>query len=144
MEKIQSIQNLEQGDKILYKGKSKPLEVKEIKEDNVIIAGPLGGEYQLFEEEDAKHLLVSKPGNKDYASYAKNVRKIGEWIQKDEDKYIHSDTEASVELYKNKVGFWNVKVKDIDADFDEPKYGFSNREKAEEEASKIIEKNPEG
>ena len=143
MEKINSIQNLEQGDKILYEGKSKPLKVKEVKEDKVIIAGPLGGKYQLFEEEDAKHLLVSKPGNKDYASYAKNVRKIGEWIKKEE-KYIHTDTEASVKLYKNKVGFWNVKVENIDADFDEPKYGFSNKEKAEEEASKIVEKNPEG
>lgn len=143
MEKINSIQNLEQGDKILYEGKSKPLKVKEVKEDKVIIAGPLGGKYQLFEEEDAKHLLVSKPGNKDYASYAKNVRKIGEWIKKEE-KYIHTDTEACVKLYKNKVGFWNVKVENIDADFDEPKYGFSNKEKAEEEASKIVEKNPEG
>lgn len=143
MDKIDSIKQLSEGDKILYEGKSRPLEVKKIEENAVIVEGPLGGQYQLFEEDDAKHLLVSKPGNKDYASYAKNVRKIGEWIEED-DKYIHSDTEASVELYRNKVGFWNVKVEGLDADFDEPKYGFSNKEKAEEEASKIVEKNPEG
>ena len=143
MDKIESIQNLSEGDKLLYEGKSKPLEVKEMQEEAVIIEGPNGGRYQLFEEEDAKHLLVSKPGNKDYASYAKKVRKIGEWIKK-KDRYIHTDTEASVELYKNKVGFWNVKVEGMDADFDEPKYGFSNKEKAEEEASKIVESNPEG
>lgn len=143
MEKIKHIEKLEDGDKILFDGRSQPLEVQKTEKDRIIVEGPKGGKYQLFEEEDAKHLLVSKPGNKDYASYAENVRKTGEWTEED-DKYIHSDTEASVELYKNEIGFWNIEVEGLKADFDEPKYGFSNREKAEEEASKIVEKNPEG
>jgi len=143
METIKHLEKLDEGDKVLYNGKSMPLEIKKKEDETVILEGPKGGKYQLFEEEDANHLLVSKPGNRDYASYAKNVRKIGEWIEK-QDKYVHSDTEASVELYMNEVGFWNVKVEGLNADFDEPKYGFSNKEKAEEEASKIVEKNPEG
>ena len=143
MDEVNAIEDLSEGEKILYEGKSRPLEVKKIEENAVIVEGPLGGQYQLFEEDDAKHLLVSKPENKDYASYAKNVRRIGEWTEKD-DKYVHSDTEASVELYRNDAGFWSVKVEGMDADFDEPKYGFSNKENAEEEASKIVENNPEG
>lgn len=143
MEEIKKPGELEKGDKILFKGRSRPLKVEKADEEKALIKGPLGGEYELFDAEDAKHLLVSKPGDRDYASYAENVRKIGEWKKK-EDEFTHTDTEASVKLYRNEAGFWNVKIDGLDADFDRPRYGFSNKEKAMEEALKIVEKNPEG
>ncbi len=144
MEKIEDIANLERGDKVLFDGRSKPLIVEEVKEEAVIIRGPNGGRYQLFDEEDAKHFLISKPGDREYASYAKDIRKIGEWKEKQEDKFVHSDTEASAELVKSDAGFWTVKVEGLNHDLDLPKYGYSSKKAAREELEKMVEKNPEG
>lgn len=143
MEEISKIEELEEQDRILFNDRARPLKVAECKKDSVLLEGPLGGRYQLFEEENADHLLVSKPGDREYASYAKDLRRTGEWIETDKG-FEHTDTEASVHLVRNDSGFWSLKVSDLDADFDIPKYGFSDKEYAEEEMKKIVENNPEG
>lgn len=144
MEEVEDLKIFEKGDKVLFEGRSRPLTVEEIKEEAVIIRGPKGGRYQLFEEEDARHFLISKPGNRDYASYAEGVRKVGEWREMEEDRFVHTDTEASAELVKSEADFWTVNVEDLDHDLDLPKYGYSSKEAAREELEKLVEGNPEG
>lgn len=144
MGNVEDLQVLEEGDKVLFDGRAKPLTVEEVKEEAVIIKGPNGGMYQLFDEEDAKHFLISKPGDREYASYAKGLRKIGEWKQMDEDEFVHSNTEASVKLVKSKAGFWTVEVEGLKHDLDLPKYGYSSKDAAREELEKLVDRNPEG
>ncbi|WP_414838032.1 hypothetical protein ACK3SF_01370 [Candidatus Nanosalina sp. VS9-1] len=142
MEEIKDLGKLDEGDKILFDERSQPLEIQETDEKKVIVEGPKGGQYQIFDE-DAKHFLISKPGDREYASYIKNLRRIGEWIETDEDSYRHTDTEASLELVKNSAGFWTVKASGIQ-NLDLPKYGFSDKEAAREQLEKILDSNPEG
>lgn len=144
MQKVDDLSDLEEEDKVLFKGRSKPLKVKELKDNTVIIKGPNGGLYQLFDAEEARDFLISKPGDREYASYAEELRKVGEWKEKDENKYVHSDTEASIELVRNEVGFWTLEIKGLDHEADLPLYGYSDRASAEEELEKLIKKNPEG
>lgn len=105
--------------------------------------GPNGGKYLLYDEEDAKHPLVAKPESKQYSSYAENLRRVGEWTRKDEETWKHTGTGAEIRLEKNSIGYWNIKVSNFEEQ-DTPMYGFTDREKAEEEVNKIVSSNPEG
>lgn len=135
---------LEEGEKILFNDRKTPLKVKEIREDEVQVAGPKGGQYILYTEEDAKHPLTAKPGNKKYSSYAKNLRKVGKWQKTGEKIWQHTKTQAKIKVKKNQVGFYTLETENFDQQIDLPKYGFSDLENATEEAQKIIKINPEG
>ena len=143
MEKIKELEKLREGDRILFDERSQPLEAEKIEKDKILVEGPKGGQYQIFDE-DAKHFLISKPGDREYASYIQNLRKVGEWEKLEDGKFHHSDTEASLELVKKSTGFWTIKSSNFDEDLDLPKYGFSNKEAAQEQLEKILKSNPEG
>ena len=143
-EPIEDLQQLKKGDRVLYNERATPLEVEEVLEDAVMIKGPHGGEYELYDEEEAKHMLVAKPGSRRYSSYAKNLRKVWECKKTGEKTWKHRDNNAKIALKKNSAGFWNLEIEEFHEDIDLPKYGFSDLENAREEAEKIIDKNPEG
>lgn len=133
------LEELEEGDRILFNDRATPLEVEEIKDDGVIISGPKGGEYELYEDEGT--LLVCKKGNRRYSSYCKNLRKVGEW-ERNGNEWIHSITGAQIWIEEDENGFWHVESDTFDVD--SPMYGFSSREFAEEEVESILDDNPAG
>jgi hypothetical protein len=141
---VESVSDLREGDRILFGDRATPLEVEEKKENDALVRGPNGGEYLLYDEEDAKHPLVAKPGNKRYSSYAEDLRRVGEWIKKDTKTWRHTGSDAVIKLAKNKTGFWTLETQRFDQNLDVPKYGFSSREKAEDEVKKVLQDNPEG
>lgn len=134
-------EKFEEGDKILFNDRKTPLTVEEVKEEEMKVAGPSGGEYEIYYDGDTR--LVAKPGNRKYSSYCKDLRKVGEWNRKN-DEWIHSKTEASIELEKKDNGFWTLKSEKFEDELDNPMYGFSNKEAAIEEVEKFIGKRPEG
>ncbi|MFB6208962.1 MAG: hypothetical protein ABEJ56_02370 [Candidatus Nanohaloarchaea archaeon] len=137
------LEELEEGDRILFEGRKKPLEIKEEIEDGVIVEGPSGGDYEIYSENDA--ILYCRKGNRRYSSYCENLRKVGEW-ERNENSWRHSDSGRELSLEKNEIEKWIIASGEIDVEkeMDVPKYGFSDREVAEKEVSKFIEKNPEG
>jgi hypothetical protein len=136
-------EELEKGDRILFKDRSTPLTVKEKIEDGVLVDGPQGGEYELYTNEGAD--LVAKKGKRRYSSYAEDIRKVGKWVKKDDNRWKHSKTGAEIRLEENSAGFLKVKTDGIEkADIDPPKYGYLDRECAEEDVEKLIKKHPEG
>lgn len=133
------LEDLEKGDRILFNDRATPLEVEEIKNDGIIVAGPKGGEYELYEDEGT--LLVCKKGSRRYSSYCKDLRKVGKW-ERNDDEWIHSITRARIRIEENENGFWHI---DSDTfDIDNPMYGFSSREHAKEEVESILDDNPAG
>lgn len=134
-------EKFEKGDKILFSDRKTPLTVEEIKDEEMKVSGPSGGEYEIYYDGDTR--LVAKPGNRKYSSYCKDLRKVGKWKTKG-DKWIHSKSEASIKLEKKENGFWTLKSDKFEDELDNPMYGFSNKEAAEEEVEKFIEKTPEG
>ena len=133
------IEELEEGDRILFNDRATPLEVEEVKQDGVIVAGPKGGEYELYLDGDT--LLVCKRGSRRYSSYCKDLRKVGEW-EREGDKWLHSMSGAEVWLEEDENGYWRVESNVFDPD--NPRYGFSSKEFAVEEAESIVESNPAG
>ncbi|EHK02121.1 hypothetical protein HRED_05588 [Candidatus Haloredivivus sp. G17] len=131
----------EKDDKILFNDRKAPLTVEQVKEEEMEVSGPSGGEYEIYYDGDTR--LVAKPGNRKYSSYCKDLRKVGEWIRT-EDEWIHSKSEASIKLEKKDNGFWTLKSEKFEDELDNPMYGFSNREAALEEVEKFIENCPEG
>lgn len=144
MEEIQELDKLEEGDRVLFDDRAVPLTVEKAEEGEILVEGPHGGEYRIYNEEDAKHFLIAKPGKERYASYCRNLRRVGEWQKPDAKTWRHTDTDAEITIVKNSAGFWTLDVKNFDEDLDLPKYGFSDLENAEDEAEKIVAKNPEG
>ena len=144
MEEIKDLQVFEENDKVLFEGRKQPLIVKKVSENGAIIQGPNGGEYRIYEEDNAKHFLIAKPGSEKYSSYCKNLRRIGEWEKLDEKTWQHTDTQAKISIVKNQAGFWTLEIEKLEENLDLPKYGFSDLENATEEAQKILENNPEG
>lgn len=138
---VEDVKDLKPGDRILFGDRKTPLEVQKVEDDEAVVQGPKDGEYLLYDEDNADHPLVAKPGSKKYSSYAQNLRKVGEWIRKD-DKWIHTGSGAQIKLEKNQIGYWNIQVKDFQKP-DAPKYGFTNREKAREQVEKLVNSNPE-
>ena len=78
---IDIFNSLEENDRILYNGRAQPLKVEEVKDDEIRISGPAGGEYILFVAEEQKRVLVAKPGNRDYASYIGDTLKVGQSLK---------------------------------------------------------------
>lgn len=134
-------EKFEKDDKILFNDRKTPLTVEQVKEEEMEVSGPSGGEYEIYYDGDTR--LVAKPGNRKYSSYCKDLRKVGEWIRED-DSWIHSKSEASIKLEKKDNGFWTLKSEKFEDELDNPMYGFSNREAALEEVEKFIESCPEG
>lgn len=132
---------LKEGEKILFNDRRTPLEVVETGEE-AVVEGPQGAEYVLYTDNDA--LLVARKGNRRYASYCKELRKVGEWQEKGEDLWKHSKTGAVISIERNDNGFWTIETEKIDNKMDIPMYGFTKKEFAVEEAEKFVEKNPEG
>ncbi|PSH00599.1 MAG: hypothetical protein BRC30_02710 [Nanohaloarchaea archaeon SW_7_46_7] len=134
-------ENLEEGLKILFNDRKTPLTVEEKDEDRAVVEGPNGGRYEIFTDEGT--LLVSKEGNRRYSSYCEDLRSVGEWMR-DEFSWVHSKTDAKVELVRKENGFWNVETEGLEDSIDTPMYGYSDREFAEEDAQKFVDKHPEG
>ncbi|PSH02100.1 MAG: hypothetical protein BRC26_02270, partial [Nanohaloarchaea archaeon QH_8_44_6] len=139
---IENLKELETGDNILFGDRKQPLEVSKIEEDGVLVTGPSGGKYEIYEENGTR--LWSKEGNRRYSSYCKHLRKVGNWVRED-DRWKHSSGTV-IELEKNEIGYWMIKSGEIDVEeeLDIPRYGYSDKEIAEEEVEKIVKNNPEG
>lgn len=138
-----AFEELEEGDRILFNDRKIPLEVAEVEEDRVIVEGPGGGEYEIYEDEGT--LLWSKKGNRRYSSYCKDLRKVGKWSRED-DTWTHSKTDAEIRVVKNDVGYWTIESEEIDVekDVELPLYGYSDYETVEKEVEKFVEKHPDG
>jgi hypothetical protein len=134
-----NLEDLEEGDRVLFNDRAQPLEVEEVGDDAVIVAGPKGGEYELYEDDGT--LLVCKKGNRRYSSYCRELRKVGKW-EREGDKWRHSISGAEVRLEEDENGYWRVKSERFEPD--NPRYGFSAKEFAVEEAESVIEDNPDG
>ena len=146
MKELEIYENLENGDRILFEGRAKPLEVMQVQEEQIKIRGPSGGKYILFVADKKDRVLISKEDKKDYASYIDNLRKVGKWKQNTENSWKHSKSGAEIKLEKKETGYWTIKTEDFDLqkEIDLPLYGYSEREFAEEEAEKFMKKHPEG
>ena len=133
------LEDLSGGDRILFNDRATPLEVEEVEEDAVIVAGPKGGEYEIYENDGT--LLVCKKGNRRYSSYCEDLRKVGVW-KREGDEWRHSMTGARVWLEEDENSFWSVRSDIFEPD--NPMYGFSDKEFAVEEAKSIVDSNPSG
>lgn len=135
-------ESLEEGDRVLFDGRKRPLTVEEDRGGEYLIQGPQGGEYILHR--DGETLLLSKPGNRRYASRVEGLHTTGEWEEVGEDRFRHTVTGAELELVESASGFLTIRAEGIEGDLDIPGYGFTDREHAEEELNDIIEDHPEG
>lgn len=133
------LEELREGDRILFNDRATPLEVEEIEDDSIVVAGPKGGEYEIYLDDGT--LLVCKKGNRRYSSYCKDLRKVGEW-KREGDRWLHSMSGAEVWLKEDENGYWRVESDTFEPDT--PRYGFSSKEFAVEEAESIVEDNPAG
>lgn len=142
MTEQKELEELEEGEKILFNDRKQPLEVSKVEENRVLVEGPDGGEYEIYEDDGT--LLWSKEGNRRYSSYCNDLRAVGTW-ERDNDLWEHSSG-TSIELEKNEIGYWTIKSDgiDIEEELDIPKYGYSDKEKAEKDLEKVVRKNPEG
>jgi len=138
---MSKLDNFEEDDRVLFNDRKKPLMISEKEEERLIIKGPNGGEYEIYSDEGT--LLFCRKGNRKYASYCNDLRKVGKW-EKDGDHWEHSKTGAELELEKNDNGFWTIKSEKFGSELDLPKYGYSSKEFAEEDAEKFVKNNPEG
>jgi hypothetical protein len=136
------LEDLEEGDKILFNDRKQPLEVVKVEEDRVLVEGPGGGEYEIYEDDGT--LLWSKEGNRRYSSYCKDLRTVGTWEQ--ENNTWEHTSGTSIKLEKNEIGYWTIKSEGIkvEEELDLPKYGYSDKEKAEKDVQKVVRKYPEG
>ena len=137
------LEDLKEGEKILFNDRKVPLEVSKVEEDRVLVKGPSGGEYEIYKDDGT--LLWSKKGNRRYASYCNDLRKVGEWERK-EDVWKHSKTGNEVRIEKNSIGYWNITSEDFELseEIDLPMYGYNDREEVVKEVEKIVKKHPEG
>lgn len=135
------LNNFEKGEKVLFNDRKTPLTVREVSEQELVVEGPGGGEYEIYFDEDT--LLVCRKGNKRYSSYCKDLRSVGEWVRGGH-CWRHSKTDAEVCVIQNENGFYEIKSEKFQDELDNPAYGFTNKEAALEEAEKVIESNPEG
>jgi hypothetical protein len=134
------IENLEEGDRVLFGDRKQPLKVLENSE-KLKVEGPNGAEY-LFWEADNGKLLYAQEGKERYASYAEDLRKVGEW-RRDGDTWKHTDTGKTLRLEKTGTGFWSIET-EPEGLIDKPLYGYTDKEEAEKDVEKYIRKNPEG
>lgn len=135
-------ENLDEGDYILFNDRKKPLEVISVEDGRVNIEGPGGGIYFLFKE--GSEVRVSGSLSKRYSSFVKDLRVTGRWVKRDEGLWEHTGTDASINIYKEETGFWNVDFEGFKPDVEPPRYGFTEREHAEELVEKVLRQNSEG
>ncbi|MFQ3275623.1 MAG: hypothetical protein ACI9LV_000977 [Candidatus Nanohaloarchaea archaeon] len=142
MTEQKELEELEEGDKILFNDRKQPLEVSKLEEDRVLVKGPGGGEYEIYEDDGT--LLWSKEGNRRYSSYCNDLRTVGSW-ERENDKWEHSSG-TTIKLEKNEIGYWTIKAEgiEIEDELDLPKYGYSDKEKVEKDVEKVVRKHPEG
>lgn len=142
MTQQKELAEIEEEDKILFNDRKQPLKVSKVEEDRILVEGPSGGEYEIYEDEGT--LLWSKEGNRRYSSYCNNLRTVGSWERK-EDRWKHSSG-TKIILEKNDIGYWKIVSEgiDIEEELDLPKYGYSDKEKAEKDIEKVVRKYPEG
>ncbi|QGA80492.1 hypothetical protein [Candidatus Nanohalobium constans] len=138
---MSELEGFEEGEKVLFNDRKTPLTVQEVSEEELVVEGPGGGEYEIYFDEDT--LLVCRKGNKRYSSYCEDLRSVGEWVR-DGDCWRHSKTEAEISIVQNENGFYELESKKFQGELDNPAYGFTNKEAALEEAEKVVESNPEG
>lgn len=137
------LEEVEEGDRVLFNGRKIPLEVEAVDENRIHVEGPQGGSYVIFTAEETGDLLLrNKESGRRYASYVENLRKTGEW-KRNGDTWEHSISGARLELVEKETGFWTVKT-DLDTELELPKYGFAEKEFAEEQIERIVKQNPEG
>lgn len=134
------LENLKEGDMVLFNDRKTPLEVTGLEDDTVYVEGPNGGEYEIYRDGDV--LLVSRKGSRRYSSYCRDLRKVGKWKRNDR-KWTHSKTGSEISIVRNETGHWTIET-DLEVDLDLPMYGFSDLETVEKEVEKILRKNPEG
>lgn len=138
------LDDLSAGDHVLFGDRQQPLTVTAVEEHRVFVEGPQGGEYMLFEtEDDPDTLLVAKPGNREYASYAEDLEIVGTWEDVDDLVWRHTDTGAEIRVEENDMGYWEVHT-DLDHNRDLPGYGFAEREDAVQEAERLRKRHPRG
>jgi len=130
-----------ENDKVLFNERKTPLTVNKASKKSLVVEGPKGGKYKIYFDNDT--LLVCKPGNEDYSSYCKDLRKVGEW-SRNGDKWVHSKSEALLEIVKKDNGFWTIESEKFEEELDLPMYGYSSKEYAIEDVEKFIGKKPEG
>lgn len=132
------IDELEEGQKIVFNDRKQPLKVESVENGEAKVSGPGGGEYVLYSDEGTD--LVAKKGNKKYSSYLENLRKVGKW-EETEKGWKHSRTGAEVKIVEEGPT-WKIRSERFD--FEQPRYGFTDRTEAVEKAEQIINKYPEG
>lgn len=131
-----SFDEFDKGEFILYGDKKQPLEVTDVREDRLLVAGPQGGEYVLFYGDDGETLLEATPGKRQYASVIENLRHVGRWEQQDDGRYVHSASGDTIEVVQEDTGFWTIETTLDDVDL--PKYGWTDREDADEKARSLV------
>lgn len=146
MDAANVLEQLDEGDRVLYSAKRDPLTVVAVKDDEVTVKGPKGGMYVLFRAPDDPELVLeSKSGNREYASRVENLRIVGAWEQIGDDTWKHTMTGATVEIRQNDIEYWSVTIKGFKGELpDIPKYGFVNKKYAQELVDAFLTKNPEG
>ena len=132
------LENFEEGDRVLFNDRARPLTVVEAGEE-LLVEGPNGGRYVIYSENDA--MLVSRPDNRRYSSYCEDLRKVGEW-ERSGDRWKHSKTGSLVEIFQMENGFFQLRVEGLEVDL--PAYGFTDKESAVEKAEKVVRDRPEG
>jgi len=136
-----NLEDFEEGEKVLFNDRKTPLTVTEASEEQILVEGPSGGEYEIYFDEDT--LLVCRKGNKKYSSYCEALRSVGEWIRNGT-VWKHSVSEAEVEIKEKDNGFWTISSEKFDGELDTPMYGFTSKEDAVDEVGKFVNSHPEG
>lgn len=136
-----NLESFEEGEKVLFNDRKTPLRVSSVSEDEMVVEGPSGGEYEIYFDGDT--LLVSREGNRRYSSYCKKLRSVGEWVR-EEDTWRHTVSGAEVKIKEKENGFWTISSEKFEDEIDTPMYGFTSREGAVEEIEGFISKHPEG
>lgn len=146
MSAVTVLEQLEDGDRVLYNEKKSPLTVESVEDEEVTVQGPKGGEYLLFiADDDPELVLESQSGNKQYSSRVDDLRVVGQWEQTGDDQWRHTRTGAEVSLVETGAGYWTVEITGFEGEGpDVPKYGFTAKTHAREAAETFMEDYPEG
>lgn len=143
---VDVFQQVGAGDHVLFNDRKAPLTVETVEDGDVQVSGPKGGEYVLYRAADKQDLiLVSKPGNWEYASKVVDLRIVGQWERIDDTRWEHTRSGAAVAVVRNELGYWSIVFDAFDGETpDVPKYGFTEKSAAIDEALKFVREQPEG
>lgn len=141
MSQTENLQEFEEGEKVLFNDRKTPLTVSNGSDEELIVEGPSGGDYEIYFDEDT--LLVCRKGNKRYSSYCEDLRSVGEWVR-DGDVWRHTVSGAELNISEKDNGFWEIISEKFDEELDNPMYGFTSKEGAVEQVEKFVGNHPEG